>query len=123
MNKLIELRDKVVAGDIPDTGIDRFRAIPRRGGGVYNDPNWYAAHSAYWRGSLDEAKELHNAVLNGWEWQSGFCVAGDGFSRVTVWFPHEDDDKWKVLSATSELPARAWLIAILNALISEEYTQ
>jgi hypothetical protein len=103
---------KVEAGDIPDTGVDRFRAIPKRGGGVYADPNWYNAHGAYWRGDLNAAKALHEAVLPGWGW-----YASD-IGEVKVY--GGSDGPFYEGDATN--PARAWLIAILKALISEEKT-
>jgi len=107
------LRDKVEAGDIGDTGIDRFSAIPKRGGGVYADPNWYDAHAAYWRGSLDAAKALHESVLP--ERPCGITFGGEYGATVTL------PPTWETMSVTwsNETPARAWLLSILSALISE----
>jgi hypothetical protein len=113
---------KVEAGDLPDTGVDRFRAIPKRGGGVYADPNWYDAHGAYWRGSLDAAKTLHEAVLgnpvnvNFSQWANGDYVC------TLFGVLHDDAPKWTFapkFESRSSVQARAWLIAIIKALISE----
>lgn len=107
---LKELLAKVEAGDA--RGKD-FCIAPTCG--------WYAesenkAYRAY-HGSLDAAKALHEAVLPGWEYgvtlnheqPKGPCayVARWGASEVGY-------DAW------SANPARAWLIAILKALITQE---
>jgi hypothetical protein len=110
-NALIELRAEVKAGDIPVTGIDRFRAIPKRGGGAYGDPNWYDAAGAYWRGDLDAAKSLHEAVL------PNHRARIDVGKKYRSWIITPDNKKF---DAYSDTPARAWLIAILTALIEEE---
>jgi hypothetical protein len=71
------------------------------------------AGEAY-RGSLDAAKALHEAVLPGWTW----VWAGYGQGHVT---PREG--KYSRLAQSAECknnPARAWLIAILEALIAKE---
>jgi hypothetical protein len=63
-------------------------------------------------GSLDAAKALHEAVLPKRYWKIG---EWDGAWTVNIPFTMT-----KVIEATSEeSPARAWLIAILKALISE----
>jgi hypothetical protein len=71
------------------------------------------ARDAY-NGSLDAAEELHEAVLPGFSWKrQGFVMTvtddhtgwGNG-----VYGSGRDDDN----------PARAWLIAILKALIAKE---
>ena len=66
--------------------------------------NFVAAHD----GSLDAAKALHDAVLPGWGWHvepGEACIwhpDTHGISRDVVW---------------NDVPARAWLIAIIWALI------
>ena len=76
-------------------------------------PYWNAS-SAY-DGSLDAAKALHEALLPGWEWR---VVE----RRAWVWsYPStlqggdeiEDDDG-------AGLPARAWLLAVIKALMAQE---
>jgi hypothetical protein len=76
------------------------------------------AETAY-HGSLDAAKALHEALLPGWEY---------GITRnqeepipcafVAPW----GADKYSLLSqvADADTPARAWLLAILSALIAQE---
>jgi hypothetical protein len=62
-----------------------------------------------YNGSLDAAKALHEAVLPEW----GFVIDDERSLVVQVDV---------VFSAHSTNPARAWLIAILNALIAGENT-
>lgn len=70
-------------------------------------PVWQSALvlEAY-RGSLDAAKALHEAVLPGWGWAA--TQVGANVEGPTEFY---SDD------ATT--PARAWLIAILKALIAQ----
>ena len=109
---LTELLAKVEAGDMPDTGVDRFTAIPKRGGGVYADPNWYDANGAYWRGDLNAAKALHEAVLPGWD--ARLLLSGS----VWVYIDNREEFITSFLAFSFDSPARAWLIAILKALIA-----
>jgi hypothetical protein len=64
-------------------------------------------------GSLDAAKALHEAVLPGWEYDidsvSGVCVYPEDFEGTQV--------------SVSNTTARAWLLAVLAALISQEEQQ
>ena len=113
---LIDLRDKVRAGEMGDTGPDRFTAIPKRGVGVYFDQNWRDAGNAYWHGDLNAAKALHDAVLPGWEW--GVTDNEENPSGPAAFVA-----RWGVdngFEASSNTPARAWLLAILEALIAVE---
>ena len=93
---LQELLEKVGAGD--ETWVHLPR-IPE----LHTDLVWKA-----WSGSLDAALALHNAVLPGWMfWRTDrgrFCV-GIGFAEFGAIGPN---------------PARAWLIAILRALIEKD---
>lgn len=73
--------------------------------------------------SLDAAKALHEAVLPGWLVQSIYQFeAGDWL--VTLACPQGDDwPKWTAYpyqqGKDGDKPARAWLIAIIRALIAE----
>jgi hypothetical protein len=114
---LIELRDKVKAGRAtPSIIVDAF--------GRFESPevgNTWAVYNAY-NGSLDAAKALHEAVLPGWSTE----IICRPFGIV----PHQwhirlstDSTGWgngKSCSASNENPARAWLLAILEALIVQE---
>jgi hypothetical protein len=73
-----------------------------------------AARLAY-KGSLDAAKALHEAVLQGWHINLtlDFCsVFPDG----------NDGEQLAHTGQCNDNPARAWLIAILKALIAGENT-
>lgn len=111
MNKqtLIDLRDEVVAGEW-------FPGLAQRSfGGVQK---YHHAHDAY-NGSLDAAKALHEAVLPGWNWLVGT-------NTVLVSMPDGErmpDGRTGLVAGSSKSgidPARAWLIAILKALIALE---
>lgn len=68
-------------------------------------------------GSLDSAKALHEAVLPGWWVQHiGKNLKGWGVRLET----NDGEFTDNVLLPRYECPARAWLIAILKALISIE---
>jgi len=67
----------------------------------------YHAHS----GSLDAAKALHDAVLPGW-W---FAIQPTG-ANVDSLVPHDGS----LSMAANDNPARAWLLAIIRALIWQE---
>ena len=101
MNKLealIILRDKVKAGD------DWCGDMPwPEGLSVTHTIQAY-------KGSLDAAKALHEAVLPEWDWRlrSSGCA--------WVWRTAMDLQE----SREQETPARAWLLAILEALIAQE---
>lgn len=68
-------------------------------------------------GSLDAAKALHEAVLPGRS--CGITFGGEYGATVT--FPSTWDDMH--LSVSNTIPARAWLIAILRALIATPQTR
>lgn len=88
--------------------IDAARDV---GGAVYA---WrrtaYEAHD----GSLDAAKALHEALLPGKRVQT-FYQANDGTWCITL---VDRDTNYNAVSAISDNPARAWLLAILRALAS-----
>ena len=77
----------------------------------YMQRKW--AFKAY-NGSLEAAKALHDAVL-----PDRPCAVYFGYEYgATVMFsPTWDDGR---ISASNTIPARAWLIAILEALIAKE---
>jgi hypothetical protein len=87
------------------------------------DPIGWASR-ALRNGSLDAAKALHEAVLPGWrvktilEQHSRWyvCIYQDMGDDWPKWTPYPQED------AASPTPARAWLIAILQALIAGEDT-
>ena len=64
------------------------------------------------RGSLDAALALHEAVLPGWGWE----IYDEGVARV--WPRPLGDDVY--VSGRNDVVARAWLLAILEALIAQE---
>jgi hypothetical protein len=69
---------------------------------------WRGVCGEAYNGSLDAAKALHEAVLPGCKWGVGDVWSGvywDGY------YLHEPSD---------DNPARAWLLAILRALIAQE---
>jgi hypothetical protein len=110
---LVELLDKVEAGNFKwnawaDPPLDR--ALMGR------------VEDSYY-GSLDAAKALHEAVLQGWAWTKGFSIVDAGSTFITIFLEHEDDSKWEVFIGVDDNPARAWLIAILKALIAGENTK
>jgi hypothetical protein len=112
LQALTELRDKVKAGNIGVISARSFAAL-NGGYGVYVDHQASDAMHAY-NGSLDAAKALHEAVLPGWRWQvfaltdCDYVAVLDGpkFSTPEIEAPYN--------------PARAWLLAILEALIVKE---
>ena len=107
LNALITLRDKVKAGDVRD-----WRMYMTAFGLSPDDRNVYA-QLAY-NGSLDAARKLHNAVLPDWDWILGIGGA-------TVVNPIEEEESHD--AASQDNPARAWLLAILEALIAIERNQ
>lgn len=116
------LLDKIDAGDA-DQHDEGWMHLPC----TRHDDGKMSSHMGRaWRayhGSLDAALALHNAVLPGWRWWVAdalyWSVMDDEAPRVTLanGIPGAD---LHVVSAHSETcPARAWLIAIIKALISE----
>ena len=112
LTALKELAEKVEAGTAPDYSMFRrgVRDWDGVGGGVNRDHAWRA-----YTGSLDAAKALHEAVLPGWG------------ATVCLW---PMDNEWQVAVHSEDLqsgheeadetnPARAWLLAIIRAKISE----
>ena len=70
-----------------------------------------------YNGSLDAAKALHEAVLPDYSWQLFEEDSGEFSSLVSKRAdPKFYEEEWHAY------PARAWLIAILKALIADENT-
>ena len=90
-----------------------------------DDSNWPYARFALeaFDGSLDAALRLHEALLPGWrvlqlhQFEVGHWLA-------QVYQPQDEDyPKWTPYpkaEATSDVPARSWLLAILRALKAQE---
>ena len=71
-----------------------------------------------YKGSLDAAKALQEAVLPGWSGEAR--MSGFGGGQAAVWNPMKRPGQ--DFRVDSQDPARAWLIAILEALIAQEDT-
>ena len=71
------------------------------------------------KGSLDAAKALHEALLPGWKKNMAFTEFADGSGAVTMFGPMPcDAGKWDFapkFEARGDTQARAWLLAILRA--------
>jgi hypothetical protein len=110
MDKVEALKDllaKIEAGD--DAGVlDRSYDVAELSGSRGRYVYIVDAHN----GSLDAAKSLHDDVLPEWDWIIG--VGG-----ATVVNPDENEDSFHGNSYSSN-PARAWLCAIVKALIAAE---
>jgi len=129
LEKLVELRGEVVNKCIEwrevffsDLHGDLFK---------FHENMTMVAKRAY-DGSLDAAKVLHDALLPGWHWLVRLDEERGGFANVMT----EDfsgycvdvggDELKEVITSGASFPeyaetaARAWLIAILSALIAHE---
>ena len=128
---LIDLRDRLKAGETPNQ--DEFRAVF----GWHKDQRHQlaviACDSSDIR-AMGAAKALHEAALPGWGWRVCECYLSDdaavfpdfncpqhgerlrcSFDESVDWFDLTDVDQ-----RPAGNPARAWLLAILEALIAEE---
>lgn len=105
--KLSNLLEKVEAGGwCHESAASWLWSIP---GSIYEH-----AKDAF-AGSLDAAKALHDVVLPGWV----FDVTNDSaFVMHSAW--EHDEDLNPQFQADNDIPARAWLIAILKTLIWQE---
>ena len=89
-------------------------------------PVWQSALvlEAY-RGSLDAAKALHDAVLPGWAVDRiGIWPGGSSSVRIVGTHIGHDGDRWHNFkdgeaNGVADNAARAWLIAIIRALIAQ----
>ncbi len=101
LDSLRALYDAVMAGTL---GHDAFCPM------WHQDGLCVEADNAY-EGSLDAALALHEAVLPGWEWHLGP-------SNAKI-YPY-NGNPGKSWSGMADTPARAWLLAIISALIAQE---
>jgi|GEM_PF-1985014 len=112
---LIDLRDAVRGGKHP-TRQEWSAVFPDRPEEDDDYPRSVMATSAC-LGWLDAAKALHEAVLPGWHW----AIEDDEQAEVYMPPVRDEDGRFKAgPGATSNWigdPARAWLLAILEALI------
>jgi hypothetical protein len=73
-------------------------------------------------GSLDAALRLHEAVLPGWKWNLDSDHGADVNNRELGWTDRYKGT-WIERSDKANNPARAWLLAILSALVAQEDNQ
>jgi hypothetical protein len=112
---LIALRDAVRAGMWPpEAAAAAFWLGP-----ADCTENFANAENSYY-GSLDAAKALHEAVLPGWAWDVGE-ENGSAYISLVREIESSVDDEWMEFGGDGlDMPsARAWLLAILEALIWE----
>jgi hypothetical protein len=102
LEALIELRDAVTANRPYEHQCAIDAGFP------------YGHTSAALRGSLSDAYELHMHLTPTWAWD----VSCNG--EVTLWAPGTLKDDRDFVVGISRTPARAWLLAILSALIAQE---
>lgn len=102
--------------------------FPRVCEGVWKEvgPNCTETARSAYHGSLDAALALHKAVLPGWKVKQPHQFEA-GHWLAEIYHPQgEDWPKWTPYpsqGATADNPARAWLLAILSALIAQEQAQ
>jgi hypothetical protein len=108
-DRLIKLLAKVEAGSKQWSANDIFEAIGRHKQKHFN---------AAFHGSIDAAKALHAAVLPGW---INVDIIWSSTPLTSTWRVTMSDGR-RVAKASNPDPARAWLIAILKALIAVEDT-
>lgn len=118
---LVALRDAVVAGVKYETmGHTKMcqRAFPEPpdfdgSREAYAKSNAQMAILAWRNGSLDAALALHDAVLPNWTW--AVSTYHEQEAMATIYYKSHNPSR----QAFDYDPARAWLIAILNALIAQ----
>jgi len=120
---LKELLAKVTAGTLPEAVFHGCHGI--RGHWAYvtglSQRQRADVFLAY-NGSLDAAKALHDAVLPGWDWSGYYC----GSTTTAFEYQLETEAMRQSLyfepvsGSSNHNPSRAWLIAILKVLISQE---
>lgn len=81
-----------------------------------SDQNAHWAHRAF-DGSLDAAKSLHEAALTDWRYQIDNRHTDEG---ATLIGPDKGKARGRSFATVKGNPARAWLLAIVGALISIE---
>jgi hypothetical protein len=67
-----------------------------------------------YHGSLDAANALHEAVLPGWHWSM------ESEDKICAVYKNPMNDDGHAHLGKSPIPARAWLLAIIRALIAQE---
>lgn len=115
LSALKQLRDSVAAGTLPEGifhGCHHIRDHWAYATGL-TAPSRRLVFLAY-RGSLDAAKALHEALLPGWWW-----VKPDGPESGTIRVVGPDNGEYYPSAVGRHAdPARSWLVAILDALIA-----
>ena len=106
LQALTELRDRVRVGECP-----MWTQITG-GIGLRPDNRHLSFYEAF-NGSLDAAKALHEAVLPGWRW----ALTRD---TANVYLTDRPYDGFIHSGSCDGKPARAWLLAIIAALIAQE---
>lgn len=106
MNRATALRELLAKVEAGDGDLDRSLPWSHAFGPIVG----MDARNAY-RGSLDAARSLHEAVLPGWLWET------DGIKLWRVWTQREGYHFHE--APIGKNPARSWLIAILRALLAE----
>ena len=101
MTDLERLAAAIDAGEFPDHMTGPEMGFPENAE--------FTMFSAY-NGSLDAAKALHDAVLPGWRWTI-WKIGG-----IAVWNSYSET----YVADCDDNPARAWLLAIVRALIAKE---
>ena len=104
------LEQKVAAGELP-----MWTEITGAIG--LNPDNRHISFYAAYHGSLDAAKALHEAVLPGWNRRITEDDGGKWWVELRHGYATSFDEV--VIAPGIDDPARAWLLAILSALISE----
>ncbi len=104
---LDELIAAVEAGDLTD--------VNRKLGAMFATDHslawdWVSNVNSAFRGSLDAANELHEALLPGWDWKVE-SYGGNNFAFVGM----PSEMLFRDPQTSLDYPARAWLIAILKA--------
>jgi hypothetical protein len=117
---LTELLAKVKAGDAPSQTEWRnvFDSLIEGRPSEHYHPILRDYARLAFMGSLDAAKALHEAVLPDFSWS----VSKYDRAYISRHTDVNDITTWVEVSARSDNPARAWLIAILKALIAGEDT-
>lgn len=113
---LIALRDAVEAGSWTVTHWRDFAALPT---GDADNPGPILAHRAY-HGSLDAALALHEGLLPGWAWGVETDDEPPHDFSAVVLRSIPEGAPWSVFYSGAAKPARAFLLAILEALIAQE---
>ena len=109
---LKELAEKVEAGTMPDW----YNKFSDEFEGAFGVGCRYSAAFKAYNGSLDAAHALHKAVLGeAWECNLSF-VDAKAVASCRMFVP---DGKTEWINEDATTPARAWLLAIIKAKISE----